>query len=234
MSFLGIPKDGPRRKSTSDLFKGMTVTKALAVLKMTDREYKELSDEGFREAFTRKQEVEDGPGVIVGPEKDRKFEKKGKRTKKASLDGRHLSRCLPPTPQDQKKVMERSIRVHEAFQFLVKRRAGERARLLDQDTPRTVSSEDLSRTVSPQSCQDPWGSESSSPLAKRRASVYDPLLYPIGLVGPGTPPPIEICRREQKQELEQEQEQNQEQWSEAGAPAPLVGIRKVTVASKTR
>ena len=232
MSFLGIPKDGPRRKSTSDLFKGMTVTKALAVLKMTDREYKELNDEGFREAFTRKQEVEDGPGVIVGPEKDRKSEKKGKRTKKASSDGRHLSRCLPPTMQDQKKVMERSIRVHEAFQFLVKRRASERARLLDQDTPRTASSENLSRTVSPQSCQDPWGSESSSPQAKRRASVYDPLLYPIGLVGPGTPPPIEICRREQEQELEQDQDQRQ--WSEAGVPAPVVGIRKVTVASKSR
>ena len=57
MSFLAPPAatSGSRRKSTSDLFRGMTVAKALAILKLTQREYAELSDERFRETFAKRQ-----------------------------------------------------------------------------------------------------------------------------------------------------------------------------------
>ena len=51
MYLLSLPGGHkPRRKSTSDLFKGMNVSKALAILKISEREYLELSDLEFREA----------------------------------------------------------------------------------------------------------------------------------------------------------------------------------------
>jgi hypothetical protein len=60
MNLLSLPGDHKlRRKSTSDLFKGMNVSKALSILRISEREYRELSDLEFREAFTKQQiEVE--------------------------------------------------------------------------------------------------------------------------------------------------------------------------------
>lgn len=37
-----------RRKSTTNLYKNMTVSKALAVLKISEREFRELSERDFR------------------------------------------------------------------------------------------------------------------------------------------------------------------------------------------
>jgi hypothetical protein len=57
MSFLAPPgPDSSRRRSTSDLFRGMTVAKALAILKLSEREFRELGESEFREAFARRQE----------------------------------------------------------------------------------------------------------------------------------------------------------------------------------
>ena len=40
-----------RRKSTTSLYRNMTVSKALAVLKISEREFRELPDAEFRSGF---------------------------------------------------------------------------------------------------------------------------------------------------------------------------------------
>ena len=55
MNLLSLPGEhNLRRKSTSDLFKGMNVSKALSILRISEREYRELSDLDFRENFDGK------------------------------------------------------------------------------------------------------------------------------------------------------------------------------------
>ena len=49
-----------RRKSSTNLYRNMTVSKALAVLKISEREFRELSDLEFRTAFTRRNSVSTG------------------------------------------------------------------------------------------------------------------------------------------------------------------------------
>ena len=49
-----------RRKSSTNLYRNMTVSKALAVLKISEREFRELSDLEFRTAFMRRNSVSTG------------------------------------------------------------------------------------------------------------------------------------------------------------------------------
>ena len=200
MSFLAPPAatSGSRRKSTSDLFRGMTVAKALAILKLTQREYAELSDERFRETFAKRQEAE---GVLS---------QASKKANGSRPDLKHWQ--LPPPLVDHKKMMERSMKKHEAFQFLVKKRSVTREKQCSQDSS---WSESLTRTPSVGS----WGSQDlsdigdvMSPAAKRRGSVLDYEYYSRGpmMVGPGTPPPILIPGMEEDQGAEEEQEEKEE------------------------
>ena len=193
MNLLVVPSEPkPRRKSTSDLYKGMNVSKALSILKISEREYRELTDLEFREAFTRQQTENEAPAIPRGVV-DNKASKKNK--------------SEPKNPDkkivDHKKLIEKNMRIHEAFQFLVKKRSTSTARkLARQETASTLYS--LGRTDSVQSWdsqdlggvqvqEDPawvsqgqdW-SDSESPAPKRRGSI-SPFL-----VGPGTPPPIDI------------------------------------------
>ena len=56
MYLLSLPGGHkPRRKSTSDLYQGMNVSKAFSILRISEREYHEMSDLEFREVFTRQQ-----------------------------------------------------------------------------------------------------------------------------------------------------------------------------------
>ena len=69
MNLLVVPSEQkPRRKSTSDLYKGMNVSKALSILKISEREYRELTDLEFREAFTRQQTENEVPVIPRGVE----------------------------------------------------------------------------------------------------------------------------------------------------------------------
>ena len=195
MNLLVVPSEPkPRRKSTSDLYKGMNVSKALSILKISEREYRELTDLEFREAFTRQQTENEAPAIPRGGV-DNKAPKKKK--------------SVPKNPDkkllDHKKLIEKNMRIHEAFQFLVKKRSTSTARkLARQETASTLNS--LGRTDSVQSWdsqdlagvqaqedpawesqgQGPDWSDSESPAPKRRGSI-SPFL-----VGPGTPPPIDI------------------------------------------
>ena len=49
-----------RRKSSTNLYRNMTVSKALAVLKISEREFRELSDLEFRTTFTRRNSISTG------------------------------------------------------------------------------------------------------------------------------------------------------------------------------
>ena len=184
MSFLAPPvsTSASRRKSTSDLFRGMTVAKALAILKLTQREYAELSDERFRETFAKRQEAESAAKEVLSVA-----------SKKAINSRPDLKHWQPPPPLvDHKKMMEKSMKKHEAFQFLVKKRSVTKERQRSHDSS---CSESLPRSPSTVS----WGSQdlsdigdTASPAAKRRGSVLEFEYYSRGpmMVGPGTPPPI--------------------------------------------
>ena len=205
MSFLAPPPStsGSRRKSTSDLFRGMTVAKALAILKLTQREYAELSDERFRETFAKRQEAEGAAKEVLA-------------SKKANTSRPDLKHWQPPPPLvDHKKMMERSMKKHEAFQFLVKKRSvtrGEKQRSHEDSS----CSESLTRTPSVGS----WGSQDlsdigdvASPAAKRRGSVLDYEYFTRGpmMVGPGTPPPILLPGMEDQQGGDEDQEEEKEE-----------------------
>ena len=201
MSFLAPPPStsGSRRKSTSDLFRGMTVAKALAILKLTQREYAELSDERFRETFAKRQEAEGAAKEVLS-----------QASKKANSSRPDLKHWQPPPPLvDHKKMMERSMKKHEAFQFLVKKRSVTREKQRSHDSS---CSESLTRTPSIGS----WGSQDLSdigdvvsPAAKRRGSVLDYEYFSRGpmMVGPGTPPPILIPGMEDQQGGDEDQEE---------------------------
>ena len=203
MSFLAAPAStsGSRRKSTSDLFRGMTVAKALAILKLTQREYAELSDERFRETFAKRQEGEGAAKEVLA-------------SKKANGSRPDLKHWQPPPPSvDHKKIMERSMKKHEAFQFLVKKRSVTREKQRSHDSS---CSESLTRTPSVGS----WGSQDlsdigdvASPVAKRRGSVLDYEYYSRGpmMVGPGTPPPILIPGMEDQQGADEDEEEEKEE-----------------------
>ena len=199
MSLLAPPGTREtRRRSTSDLFRGMTVTKALAILKLTQKEYKELSDKGFREAFTRKQELE---------ERQRSLSEEAGRggSKKANGSMRH--RPPPPPTIDHKKLMEKSMRTHEAFQFLVKKRTTSKEQALSRENSSCASC-----SPSRAGSRESWASqdlgpdthdwETCSPAAKRRGSIYDSYDMNSGpmMVGPGTPPPILIPGADREEE----------------------------------
>ena len=192
----------PRRRSTSDLFRGMTVTKALAILKLTPREYKELSDKGFREAFTRKQELEERQKSLSEDAAKKGGEKKA--------NGSMRYRPPPPPTIDHKKLMEKSMKTHEAFQFLVKRRTTAKEQALSRENSSCASC-----SPSRAGSRESWASqdlssdiqdlETCSPAAKRRGSIYDTYDLNSGpmMVGPGTPPPIIIPGADKEEEEEE-------------------------------
>ena len=157
------------------------MSKALAILKISEREYLELSDLEFREAFTRQQiEVETPSNEETVPIKN-------------SRKNKSVSKIQNPIKvmEESKKMIERNMKMHEAFQYLVKRRSTTHVRkLARQETSSTIysggrgdsvqswGSQDLAGILSDQCCE--------SPAPKRRGSI-SPFL-----VGPGTPPPIDI------------------------------------------
>ena len=57
-------EDRHRRKSSTNLYRNMTVSKALAVLKISEREFRELSDLEFRTTFTRRNSISTGFPVL--------------------------------------------------------------------------------------------------------------------------------------------------------------------------
>ena len=205
MSFLAPPAStsGSRRKSTSDLFRGMTVAKALAILKLTQREYAELSDERFRETFAKRQEAEGGTKEILS-----------QASKKATSSRPDLKHWQPPPPLvDHKKMMERSMKKHEAFQFLVKKRSVTREKQRSHDSS-------CSESLTPTPSVGSWGSQDlsdigdlASPAAKRRGSVLDYEYYSRGpmMVGPGTPPPILLPGMEDQPGADEEEEEEKEE-----------------------
>lgn len=220
------PNKGSRRKSSSNLYKGMNVSKALTILKMSDKEYKELSQEGFREAFAKRRMAEEQRTAQVLQDTtptDRKTKKQ--------------KPVVTPSAAEHKKMMEKNMKIHEAFQFLVKRRSASRERDLSQQES-CSSQEAVTRSPSCDSwtSQDLGLSEAGSPAPKRRGSVfdyddscnYDFSTGPL-IVGPGTPPPINLP------EPEEESPQH-----EIPGPAcyrdllmaSAVGIRKVEITKK--
>jgi len=209
MSFLVPPAStsgSGRRKSTSDLFRGMTVAKALAILKLTQREYAELSDERFRETFAKRQEAEGSAKEVLSKQA----------SKKANGSRPDLKHWQPPPPLvDHKKMMERSMKKHEAFQFLVKKRSVTREKQRSQDSS-------CSESLTPTPSVGSWGSQDlsdigdlASPAAKRRGSVLDFEYYSRGpmMVGPGTPPPILVPGMEDQPGADEDQEEEEDQIS---------------------
>ena len=53
-----LAKEPTKRKSSSDIFRDMTVSKACAILRITEKEYRELTDAGLRKAFSRRVSVD--------------------------------------------------------------------------------------------------------------------------------------------------------------------------------
>jgi hypothetical protein len=93
--------------------------------------------------------------------------------------------------EDSKKIIENNMKMHEAFQFLVKKRSTTHVRkLARQETASTIYSVRRSDSVQSWGSQDLSGTLSDqyfeSPAPRRRGSISP---Y---LVGPGTPPPIDI------------------------------------------
>ena len=182
MNFLVLPAETKsRRKSTSDLYKGMNVSKALAILKISEREYRELTDIEFRETFSRRKTVSEEPAIQV--EVTRKHSQK----KTSIVNAQNSLKII----EQSKKFMEENIKMHEAFQFLVKKRSTTHERkLARQETSSTLQSLCRSDSLLSWESQDLAGcfdqEKSVSPLPKRRGSISP---Y---LVGPGTPPPIII------------------------------------------
>ena len=191
MNYLLLPsatESKPRRKSASDLYKHMNVSRALSILKISEREYRELTDIEFREAFTRRQTVTTGPTTPVNnAEEATASVVKPVRTKSKVLKN--------PKPLDileaNKLLVKENMKKHEAFQFLVKRRSSTRERKLTRQETGSTFYSSVGRGESVQS----WGSQDlgdvgcsdiESPVPKRRGSISP---Y---LVGPGTPPPIDI------------------------------------------
>ena len=65
MDLLSTTANYPNEKSESrrrrktgtaavDLYRGMSVSRACSILKLSEREYRELTEEGLREAFSRR------------------------------------------------------------------------------------------------------------------------------------------------------------------------------------
>ena len=186
MNCLPLPREsGSRRKSTSDLYRGMNVSKALAILKISEREYRELTDSQFREAFTRRQTV-----IVMPTMNDEEVDGKSLKGKKSVPKKQNPKTTI----EDQKMLIEKNMKMHEAFQFLVKKRSTTNERKLTRqetalskfsldrsESAQSWESQDLAGTLSDLCCSDV-----DSPAPKRRGSI-SPFL-----VGPGTPPPIDI------------------------------------------
>ena len=84
--------DRHRRKSSTNLYRNMTVSKALAVLKISEREFRELSDLEFRTAFTRRNSISSGftiPQDVTGQAGD-----KEKKTSSSKTPGTKLKKCV--------------------------------------------------------------------------------------------------------------------------------------------
>jgi hypothetical protein len=93
--------------------------------------------------------------------------------------------------EENKKTIEKNIKMHEVFQYLVKKRSTTHVhKLAGQETDSTIYSVKRSDSVQLSGSQDLAGTPSDqcceSPAPKRRGSI-SPFL-----VGPGTPPPIDI------------------------------------------
>ena len=147
-----------RRKSTSDLFKGMNVFKALSILKISEREYRELSDLEFREDFTRQQiETETPSSEETVPVK-------------SSRKNKSVSKIHNPIKviEESKKIIEKNMKMQEAFQYLGKKRSTNHVRkLAQQETASTIysvgksesvqswGSQDLAGTLSDECCESP-------------------------------------------------------------------------------
>ena len=119
--------------------------------------------------------------------------------------------------------------MHKAFQFLVKKRSTTHVRKLARhetastikgrsDSVQSWGSQDLAGTLSDQCCE--------SPVPKRRGSISP---Y---LVGPGTPPPIDIpglTLDNRNDEENDEQSENPVDENKSANPAqPLVQEKKKT------
>ena len=182
MYLLSLPGGHkPRRKSTSDLYQGMNVSKALSILRISEKEYRELSDLEFREDFTR-QQIE-----VETPSNEETVPIKNSRKNKSVAKIQNPIRVM----EESKKMIEKNMKMHEAFQYLVKKRSTTHVRkLARQETASTIYSVGRSESVQSWGSQDLAGTLSDqcceSPAPKRRGSI-SPFL-----VGPGTPPPIDI------------------------------------------
>ena len=219
LSLPGVHK--PRRKSTSDLFKGMNVSKALSILKISEREYRELSDLEFREAFTRRQiEAETSNNEETVPNKN-------------SRKNKSVSKVQNPRKvvEESKKMIEKNMKMHEAFQFLVKKRSATHVRkLARQETASTIYSVGRSDSVQSWGSQDLAGTLSDqccdSPAPKRRGSI-SPFL-----VGPGTPPPIDIpgltLDNRNDEENDEQSEDPVDENKSANPAQPVVQEKKKT------
>ena len=113
-----------RPKRTGDVYRGMTVNKALTILHLSQHEYNKLDDEAFKEAFSMKPPGNEGEeeeaavrvkwGLAVAAEETIKKKKK----KKSKVPVIRAAAVDPWNPV-----------VHEAFQFLLKKRAANNDRI---------------------------------------------------------------------------------------------------------
>ena len=159
----------------------MNVSKALAILRISEKEYCELSDLEFRKAFTRQQiEVETTSNEETVPIKN-------------SRKNKSVSKIHNPIKviEESKKKIEKNMKMQEAFQYLGEKRSTNHVRkIAQQETASTIYSVGKSESVQSWGSQDLAGTLSDQcceSLAPKRRGSISPFL-----VGPGTPPPIDI------------------------------------------
>ena len=148
--------------SVYDVYKGLTVNKALAVLKLPRHDYINLNEEGFRKAVARQQVVDEGR--VNKALEHLKIEEKKKKRPARKLSLVHFCPKLSPlydlqqkadqsgqehatimkaelTGPEHARMMKVNPVVHEAFQFLFRKKAAMRkaSKKVNRKTSKKVS-----------------------------------------------------------------------------------------------
>ena len=148
---MSVPGEPRGRRTVSNVYRGMTVNKALAILKISQSEYNKMDDDAFKKAFSK-----------IGDDDDDDDD-----DEEVPEDTIRIRWGIPQQQQQNLKKKKKLLpavdpwnpKVHEALQYLLKKRAANNERLLAKFGRPVVGQEDKleGQDTSDTDCGEPQG-----------------------------------------------------------------------------